>query len=213
MPGFRDYERALASVLGGRTPENKGVFDVVVDTGEPSGNIGISCKMVKVQPAKHQCSFMELSNSAAAFRNYLLSVQINWATEPGLAGPAIIDLVTTWHEAVSAGIDMEASSYAVLSHDSRWSEFELLCFPLNLRLANPRGEVEWLKEGQSLSGYVRVGERRHRLWQWYANSGGQLKYYPPYDWARWRTGTFTLEQPPQVSLQRRARQYFPTLWK
>ena len=213
MPGFRDYERALAAVLGGYTPENKGVFDVVVPTNEASGDIGISCKMAKIPPARHQCSFMELSNSAAAWRNYLVDVQINWATEPGLAGPAVIDLVTSWHTAVADGIDMDASSYSVLAHNSRWTSFELLCFPLNLRLANPRGDVEWRREGQALNGYVDVGSRLHRLWQCYFNSGGQLKYYPPLDWARWRTEPFSLEQPPAESLQDRAREYFPTLWR
>lgn len=32
MPGFRDYERALAAVLRARAPENKGIFDVIVST-------------------------------------------------------------------------------------------------------------------------------------------------------------------------------------
>ena len=30
MPGFRDYERALAAVLEGTTPEDKGIFDVLI---------------------------------------------------------------------------------------------------------------------------------------------------------------------------------------
>lgn len=32
VPNSRDYERSLAAVLRARTPENKGVYDVVVDT-------------------------------------------------------------------------------------------------------------------------------------------------------------------------------------
>ena len=44
MAGVPGYERSLAAVLGGVTPENKGVFDVAVPTtkGLP---FGISCKM------------------------------------------------------------------------------------------------------------------------------------------------------------------------
>lgn len=97
VPNSRDYERSLAAVLRARTSENKGVYDVVVDTR--AGQFGISCMMVAKQSAAARCSFMELSNAAAAFRQHLLAAQINWATEPGLAGPAIIDLVSCWHAA------------------------------------------------------------------------------------------------------------------
>lgn len=83
-PGFRDYERSLAAVLGGVTPENKGVFDVAVATtnGLP---FGISCKMAVFPPPGNQCSFMEMSNSAAKFRDHLLRLQITYANEPMLA--------------------------------------------------------------------------------------------------------------------------------
>jgi hypothetical protein len=58
MPGFRDYERALAAVLGGVTPENKGLFDVLIPAGAKP--FGISCKMASMPPAKNLSSFIEL---------------------------------------------------------------------------------------------------------------------------------------------------------
>ena len=212
MPGFRDYERGLATVLSGYARENKGVFDVVVPV-EDGIPFGISCKMAAMQPPKNNCSFMELSNSAAKFKRRLLDVQVNWATEPTLAGPVIVDLVTSWHHILQDEIDVDASKYAVLAHDSKWRVFELLCFPMSLTIANPRGEVDWRYEGRSINGYATIDGRRHRLWQCYLDSGGQLKYYPPFEWASWRTGSFQLEEPPQVSLAQRAADYFPELWQ
>ncbi|VBA46753.1 hypothetical protein LAUMK142_00462 [Mycobacterium pseudokansasii] len=76
MPGFRDFERALAAVTNGATTENKGIFDVIV----PASPLpyGLSAKMSKIQPERNKCSFMELANSAAKFRQNLLDKQINW---------------------------------------------------------------------------------------------------------------------------------------
>ncbi len=210
MPGFRDYERSLAAVLGGATTENKGIFDVEVPTNALP--FGISCKMASTPPAKHCCSFMELSNSAAIFRNHLLSLQINWLSEPMLAGPAIVDLVSSWHTAVAGAIDLPSSRYSVLAHDSKWVNFQILCFPLNLKIAKPKGDIEWLQEGAALNGYIDDGGRRHRLWQCYFNSGGQLKYYPLLSWADWVTPTFQLEQPPVASPLDKAHSYFKDLW-
>lgn len=210
MPAFRDYERALAAVLGGTTPEDKGIFDVEVPTD--AGPFGVSCKMASMRPPKELCSFMELSNSAAKFRNRLLELQIHWRSEPTLAGPAIVDLVSSWHTAVAGAIDLEGSRYSVLAHDRSWQQFQILSFPLDLKIAKPKGDVEWLHEGASLNGYIDDHGRRHRLWQCYFDSGGQLKYFPLLDWADWITPTFELEVPPFGSPLDKAKQYFEELW-
>lgn len=210
MPGFRDYERSLAAVLGGSTTENKGIFDVEVPTADKP--FGISCKMASMPPPKALCSFMELSNSAALFRNHLLTLQINWLSEPMLAGPAIIDLVSAWHSAVSGMIDVPNSRYSVLAHDSTWRTFQILCFSLDLKIADPKGDIDWLAEGKALNGYIDDEGRRHRLWQCYFNSGGQLKYFPLLRWADWVTPRFTLEQPPVASPLEKAQRYFSVLW-
>lgn len=210
MPGYRDFERALAAVLDGTAPENKGVFDVIVpDQPLP---VGISCKMSKTQPPAKQSSFMELTNSAAKFRDHLLQLQVHWSTEPTLAGPALIDLVESWHFALDAEINVLGSKYAVLSHDTRWNKFQLLCFPLDLKVMNPRGDVDWVAEGKALAGYIDDNGRRHRLWHIYPNSGGQMKYYPLLKWAEWITPEFDLETPPLGSLRERAENYFPAQW-
>lgn len=212
MPDYRNFERSLASVLQGATPENKGIFDVVVTTDTKP--FGISCKMSSEQPKANKSSFMELSNSSALFRAHLLGQQINWVTEPMLAGPAIIDLVTSWHRAAGTdlGIDVASSKYAILSHDNKWKYFQVLAFPLSLKIANPKGDVEWLVEGKALNGYIDDDGRRHRLWQFYQNSGGQLKYYPLLKWADYVSPAFQLEKPELGSLIKRAHTYFSDIW-
>jgi hypothetical protein len=211
MPGYRDYERSLAAILGGTAPENKGIFDVSVPTGEGLP-FGVSCKSAKFAPVKHMSSFMEMSNSGAKFRDHLLGLQINYATEPMLAGPALIELMTVWHEAEAAHFDLPSSKYAVLSHNTKWTEWQLLCFPLNVKMVNPIGDIEWLHEGKAVNGYINDDGRRHRLWQYYPTSGGQLKYYPLLSWAEWVTERFALEQPPIVSPLVKAQSYFGDIW-
>jgi hypothetical protein len=210
MPGFRDFERSLAAVLGGTTPENKGIFDVEVPTdGKP---IGISCKTTAFQPVKNQCSFMEMSNSAAKFRAQLLFLKINWVTEPMLAGPAVIELISSWHAALEDEIDLAGSRYSVLHHDSKWVKFQLLSFPLDLRIADPKEDITWVPGDKALRGYIDYGDRVHKLWEFYPNSGGQVKYFPLLDWADWITPTFQLEEPPIVSPLVKTEEYFKALW-
>ncbi len=53
------------------------------------------------------------------------------------------------------------------------------------------------------------------LFEWYGLSGGQLKYYPPVDWASWHSEPFSLEPLPddlEPGLQNKAMQYFPEKW-
>jgi hypothetical protein len=217
MPGFRDFERAVAAVCGGQTREDKGVFDVLVpDTG---GGLpyGVSCKMSKTQPLAHAASFMELTNSAKKFSDEFARLNLSWVHNPAMAGNAFVELVSGWHLALSAEVDVPSSRYLVLSHDAKWEKFQLHSFPLSLKVADPATEVEWAVEGKkapsSINGYIDHNGRRHRLWQLYPNSGGQLKYYPPRPWATWSSGAFRLEQPPAESLADRADEYFPEAWR
>lgn len=218
MPDYLDFERATAEVCGGTTSEDKGVFDVAVPT--PSGKpFGISCKMSTEQSVRNNSSFMELSNSHKKFEDAFARNGVNWRTEPALAGPIIVDLVMSWHEACAAEYDLASSKYLVLSHDVAWRRFRLLCFSLNLADPDPRSEVEWVNEGSdgnggpsTVCGYIMDGVRRHRLWQLYQNSGGQLKYYPLLEWAEWVSDPFTLELPPVRSLRQKVEDYFPGRW-
>jgi hypothetical protein len=218
MPDYLDFERATALVCGGITSENKGVFDVAVRT--PDGlPIGISCKMSSVQKVDSKASFMELSNSKKKFDDEFAHRGIDWRTQPESAGPAVVRLVESWHAILDDRYDLAGSRYLVLSHDARWCQFQLLCFPLSLSIADPFDDVEWCNEGNdgnggpsTVAGYIVDQGRRHRLWQLYQNSGGQLKYYPLLEWADWVTPVFGLEMPPVQNLRQKVDDYFPGRW-
>lgn len=215
MPDFLGFERVTALVCGGDTAESKGIFDVIVPV--PGGRpFGISCKMSTEQKWS---SFMELSNAQKTFQDEFDHLEIDWRTEPEYAGPAIVELVSRWHTDVAQQFDLSGSRYLVLSHDRRWREFQLHCFPLSLVVADPYADVEWCNEGgdasqgpSTLVGYISHGGRRHRLWQLFQRSGGQLKYYPPLEWAEWSSGRFVLETPPVKSILEKVEEYFPGKW-
>ena len=218
MPDFLDFERVTAIVCGGTTSENKGIFDVIVSV--PHGkSFGISCKMAATQRTQAKSSFMELSNSKKKFDDEFARLGIDWRSQPEKAGPAIVDLVSGWHQEVGGEVDLASSRYLVLSHDTRWQVFQLLCFPLDLALADPYSDVEWCNEGDdknggpsTVAGYIYDGGREHRLWQLYQNSGGQLKYYPLLEWAEWTSQPFKLEEPPVIGIRDKVERYFPGMW-
>jgi len=163
--------------------------------------------------------FMELSNSHKKFQDELDRLEIDWRSDPEYAGPAIVELVTSWHTGAADEFDLSGSRYLVLSHDRPWRAFQLHCFPLSLTLADPWAEIEWCNEGgdatrgpSTLAGYISHDGRRHRLWQLFQRSGGQLKYYPPLDWAEWSSAKFALETPPVKSILEKIEEYFPGKW-
>lgn len=218
MPDYLDFERVTAYVCGGTTAENKGIFDVSVPVPHEKP-FGISCKMAVTQKKNTKSSFMEMSNSKKKFDDEFARLGIDWRTEPEDAGPAIVELVMGWHSEVGGEVDLASSRYLVLSHDPKWETFQLLCFPLNLAIADPSDDVEWCNEGDdknggpsTVAGYIMDGDRKHRLWQLYQNSGGQLKYYPLLEWAEWTSEPFKLESPPVVDIREKVEQYFPGMW-
>ena len=52
LPGWRDFERTFAAILGGLAPESKGIFDVTVQsTSRASVDYGISVKSKQLSRA------------------------------------------------------------------------------------------------------------------------------------------------------------------
>jgi hypothetical protein len=217
MPDFLSFERVTAYVVGGTTNENKGVFDVDVPGGQGFKPWGVSCKMASAQPAKNECWFMELSNSAKYLHDALATAQVDdWTRAPELAGPVLVDTVGSWHDRVRGVYDVDASKYLLLTHDSRWRVFQIAAFDIHVLTAVDPRCMEWRVEGRlgpsALAGYIDTDRGPHRLWQWYANSGGQLKFYPPYGWEEWFSDPFGLEEPPVHDLVRKVDDYWPGAW-
>ena len=220
MPDFLAFERVTAYVLGGSTNEDKGIFDVEVPGGTGCRAWGVSCKMASAQPQKNACWFMELSNSAKYLTDALTTKEIHWPSDPEAAGPILVATVGSWHEKVRNAYDVAASKYLLLTHDSRWSTFEIASFDINVLTRVSAVDIKWVTEGRaaaagrpsSVAGYIDSDRGSHRLWQWYANSGGQLKFYPPLGWEEWRTGEFKLAEPPVRDMKEKVSEYWPGAW-
>lgn len=218
MPNFLSFERSCARVIGGSTNENKGVFDVEVPGDGQSKPWGVSCKMAVTQPVKNGCWFMELSNSAKYLHDALGRAGIqDWRADAQSVGPVLVNTVVSWHEQAREKYDVDSSKYLLLTHDAKWRRFRVACFRLDILTRTPPNEVIWETSGSrenisSVVGYVEFDNSRHRLWSWYANSGGQLKFYPPLGWEEWSSDEFELLSPPIKDLKDRVDEYWPSEW-
>ena len=74
LPGWRDFERAVALAFGGIAQESKAIFDVLLRAGEgPNTKYGLSCKMRRELNKIERTGrvSIELSNSAKKFWDYI----------------------------------------------------------------------------------------------------------------------------------------------
>ncbi len=141
MPGWRDFERAVALAFSGIAPENKAVFDVLLsDPDKPGVKYGLSCKMRRELDRIDRDGrvTIELSNSAKKFWARLKTKKTdekNYKRRPRQVGVALVELVEQWHQASSVEqggeVDLAASSYLVLSWNKKgW--YQLHWFALKL---------------------------------------------------------------------------------
>lgn len=229
LPGWRDFERAVAATFNGVAQESKAIFDVLlVDEQHPTLMYGLSCKMrSELDRIKRDGRVtMELSNSAKAFWAYLGArgiTQTNYRAYPAETGAALIELVTSWHNTVSTErggrIDISRSYYLVLSYSLRLGVYQLHQF--SIRLPDP-ASLRWYFPSVVRRGTEAEGNRliasddSGTVFEWYGESGGQLKYYPLARTAVWQSNPFELE-PLRVEqslsvLVDKARDYFPDKW-
>ena len=202
QPGWRDFERATASALGGSAPENKGVFDVVVAVNGGPLPYGLS---LKTSAYRRGFVLMELHNSLAKSWNYLRARGIDPNSSPQLAGVALIDQVREWHLEVDHEIDVSRSSYLVLTHDRVWRKFQLSWYNLDLHTPAPE-LMRWEYTGRRIFATF----DGHQYWEWYGESGGQLKYYPKLEDALWVSEPFELAEPPyEETPLDKAKRYWP----
>src|SRR5258708_11843204 len=133
---------------------------------------------------------MELSNSAGKFWQALERADIrhdNYKQKADQVGKTLITLVESWHQAASrsftGNVDLTRSCYLVLSWNTN-GEYQLHKFALSLRLSG----IVWLfpTGGTRLLGNDATG----KLYEWYGESGGQLKNYPLVSDALWASKRF-----------------------
>ena len=236
LPGWRDFERAVAVIFDGQAQESKHVFDVMVPSQNGESSYGISCKMrgelsksvdrtdKKGRFLKGRVS-MEMSNAAKYFWDTIKKQGIdeaNFRDNPMEAGVALVNLIKFWHNAaIVEKIDISKSFYLVLEWDGKGNAYRL--FQYSLELPNPEN-LNWYfptitgKDGMEkpalhLSGNDEFGT----IFEWYSSSGGQLKYYPLTSNALWYSDEFQLEPLPEADdleygIISKARTYFPLKW-
>lgn len=109
LPGWRDFERAIALAFQGEGPENKAVFDVLLTPqNETDTRYGISCKMRKElnRVGRDGRVTLELFNSAGHFWDQLGLADIsiaNYKQRPQKVGKILVDVVKQWHTSAAVG--------------------------------------------------------------------------------------------------------------
>lgn len=223
LPGWRDFERAVALTFNGEAQESKAIFDVLLPGEDRTGvRYGLSCKMRReLNKVKRMGRVsLELSNSAGQFWDYLKTKginQINYRSVPLEVGASLLEVVGRWHQTVSTAqggvVDLAKSSYLVLSWNSdkfyQLHQFSLPMpdpYTLNWYFPKSRGG----EAGRRLAGDDGSGT----LFEWYGESGGQLKYYPLASSAIWVSEMFRLEPlgDMEYGVLSKAAAYFPEKW-
>lgn len=167
--------------------------------------------------------FMELSNSAKKFWDYLATkgiTQADYKAQPSETGNALLDLVRQWHRQSSkelgGNIDVNHSYYLTLAYNKTgW--YQMHQFPLDFPTVE---QLHWYfperrQGGRVVIGNLRADDDAGMIFEWYGESGGQLKYYPPIHKALWASVPFQLEPLPiqaEQGLIGKAKAYFPNLW-
>jgi hypothetical protein len=188
LPGWRDFERAVAMAYNGIAPENKAIYDVLLPDPRRKGiNFGISCKMkgsLRTDVMNKGRAYIELTNAAGglwdAVKSYGLN-ETNFETNPDVVGKALVETVEAQHQAVDVGshgnVDGTSSFFLSLQYDLGSGDYQLFQFPVDM----PSYEVIQWTAIPGRRNFRLVGTllgKTHPILEWYAFSGGQLKYYP-----------------------------------
>ena len=227
LPGWRDFERSVALAFSGCAAESKDIIDVRLPDPKREGvSYGISCKMRREldRIGKDGRVTIELSNSAKKFWQHLAAKGINQANykeHPFKVGSSLIELVEEWHLAASfdngGDVDVTGSCYLTLS----WSKDEWYqLHQFELALPDPQG-LDWYypvyerNDTEVVGNHLNGDDHSGRVFEWYGESGAQLKYYPLAENAIWESQRFTLELLPgdrPHGILHKAENYFPELW-
>ncbi len=223
LPGWRDFERAVALAFNGEAQESKAIFDVLLPSAaSPHVRYGLSCKMRRELNKIERTGrvSIELSNSAGQFWDFLRAKgidQANYRSRPSEVGHSLIEVVASWHHAVSSArggaVNLAKSSYLVLSWN-RAGYYQLHQFSLNM--PDPH-ELNWsfpTKRSGEAGRRIIGADATGTLFEWYGESGGQLKYYPLASSALWASEIFQLEplRGTDYGILNKAAAYFPEKW-
>lgn len=228
--GWKEIERVFSEFLTGeKHSEDKDVFDVICpDWDNPHLLYGLSIKSKQMTGKKtiflrhpDARAYLEISNSPAkmwaSIANLTGFTEADFAQKrnPQEIGDALLQTIRGWKtsradqlERHTAGtsVDLGHSYYVTLS----WSPYanghrqiHIASFPMQFP------NVEWRYTSDrclSADDPSRPGER---LLDWYARSGGQLKFYPSYLTAKFSSSILPIQRVEEISIAKKAKTYFP----
>src|SRR3972149_4864336 len=211
-PGWRDFERSIAAAFNGVTQESKAIFDVLIPDAGGAVQYGISCKMRSElnRISKDGRITIELSNSVKKFQDHFSAKDIavrQYTDRASDIGSGLVELVEKWKETVSfergGPVDLKKSCYLTLMYNKA-GFYQVHWF--GLELPDP-AKLRWYYREVTRKGKKRVAghlngddETGGRVFEWYGNSGGQLKYYPLASSAKWTSERFRLEPIPEKKI-------------
>jgi hypothetical protein len=237
LPGWRDVERVVATVLGGRAPENKDIFDVIVRPKSGQGAaVGFSVKTKELDRAGalHDLGadgrvYLELANSSAKFWAALEAAGVgsdcfDRRKDPDKVGMVVLETVESWHREAADSfaktnkgehLDLSKSVYLVLSNAPARPKKQLpRQYQWHSFLLEFPGQLKWEYRSAKLLRAYDPERPSEALLDWYGLSGGQLKYYPRARKALYSSSPFALEAlPKRIDLiTEKAARYWPQRW-
>jgi hypothetical protein len=214
-PDWRQVERAFADVFDGKAAESKAIFDVDVVPSDGRAPYGLSIKTSLRKPDGRV--LLELNNSPAKMLAFALESGLaidvgggrgQWDCSVEEMGHSVINAVKSWHEACASTHDLDGSCYVVMTHDRKKEQYQILQFELDI---GEPADLDWSERGKAIIGYE--PDSAVVRWEYYAGSGGQLKWYPDSADAVWTSELFGLPDPSKtVSLSDKAREMFSEDW-
>jgi len=223
-PGWRDFERIIAELVNGEAPEGKSIFDITVpSTVNDNHTFGISVKSKGFSKNKFAellttgRVYMELCNSPARLWEPLKNIGIfevdfENQTKATEIGNSVLDTVHSWYlNSGITNINLQNSVHLTISYEKIKDKppiFQIHAFSLDF----PEN-IQWAyKSKKCLMGFD-PEYPDEVLFDWYALSGGQLKYYPKALKALYSSNQFGLEEAPVINISDKAKAYWPDIWE
>jgi hypothetical protein len=219
--GWREIERVFSEFwTGSKHSEDKDVFDVIVqDWKSPSLHYGASVKSKQItgsktvfNGSKEARAYLEIANSPAKMWEGIISRTGVSAADFGRhesaqrVGDALLDTIAQWKadrarqfesSHPNTTMDLSRSYYVTLSwappeHGSR--KAHIASFPMSFP------KVTWRYTSERCLSADDPNNPGERLLDWYALSGGQLKYYPRYTEAHFQSRILTIKRLEEISI-------------
>ncbi|MCO5189260.1 MAG: hypothetical protein M9928_07540 [Anaerolineae bacterium] len=217
LPGWRDYERAVAYAFRGLAPETKWIYDVLLpDPLRDNWYYGVSCKMKEdLHKGKKGQVYIEVTNADGAIWDALNKSGLtkeNHQSNPSKTGAILINLIEKWHrQAVEYDgrmVDTQNSIYLSLQYNRAMGEYQLFQYPIGL--PDP-ASLTWKASARS----IKATRDETVIFEYFGFSGSQVKFYPTVKEATWKSDIFKLEPlPPEASygVLVKTAAYFPEKW-